>query len=586
MDETGFVYETLGALVPSSPLSGSDGTATAAATFDCGEPDGFSFSYNVLRNEIGGGEDSDRIPTTLATEDDAVDYFPLQLDPLETPPRLIVPVEEVEDGEEDEKRRGGEEEKAERSGLGLDFSFESGAYRRIKSPMLQLHKEIVDFCDFVAPTQEEQASRAAAVNRIFEVIKYIWPHCEMEVFGSFKTGLYLPTSDIDVVILNSNIQNPQIGLRALSRALSQKNLAKNIQVIGKARVPIIKFVEKQSAVAFDISFDTLGGPEAAKFIKDAVAKLCPLRPLSMILKLFLQQRGLNEVYSGGLGSYALLVMLIAYIQMQWKGQGFHGGQRIVEHNLGILLVKFFEFYGRKLNTSDVGISCNAGGAFFLKSSKGFMKFERPHLISIEDPQEPTNDIGKNSYNFSQVRSAFAAAYSTLTDARTLAALGPKRSILGLIIRPDPTLLERKAGVNGELTFDALFPGAGDPVERERNGRKMLFNWQSDGSDDALPRNRKGDKLEQSLQKSIKKKKLRKRKGEDGVVASSKSKHRRRKGEDFAKESPKKITHSKAEREGGSVKKKRKTKQLEGYESGPKDRSRDRYRGGARSWAPY
>lgn len=30
---------------------------------------------------------------------------------------------------------------------------------------------------------------------------------------------------------------------------------KNIQVIAKARVPIIKFVEKKSGIAFDIRFD-------------------------------------------------------------------------------------------------------------------------------------------------------------------------------------------------------------------------------------------------------------------------------------------------------------------------------------------
>ncbi|CAN6483329.1 unnamed protein product [Victoria cruziana] len=577
MQETEFVYETLGMLIPSSPLSRSDGTAT----FAYGDLDGPSCSYTVLRNELGAAESNDRDATCLVAEEDAVDYFPF--DPLETPPGLIVPVEEKEDGEEDEKVRGNM--KAEKLGLELDFNVEDSAYRRIKSPMLQLHKEIVDFCDFVAPTQEEQASRAAAVNRIFEVIRYIWPHCEVEVFGSFRTGLYLPTSDIDVVILNSNLDTPQIGLRALSRALSQRNLAKNIQVIGKARVPIIKFVEKQSGVAFDISFDTLGGPEAAKFIKDVVPKLCPLRPLSMILKLFLQQRGLNEVYSGGLGSYALLVMLIAYIQMQWKGQSSHGGQRIVEHNLGILLVKFFDFYGRKLNVNDVGISCNGEEAFFLKSSKGFLKLERPNLISIEDPQEPTNDIGKNSYNFSQIRSAFAAAYSTLTDARTLEALGPKRSILGLIIRPDPTLLERKAGANGELTFDALFPGAGDPVVKERDGREILFNWQSDGSDDAFPRNIRGVKSEKSPQKSIKKKKPQKRKEEDGGVASSNSKSKRRKGEDFAKQNQKKVKHSKAEGEVSDMKK-RKQKQAEGSGNGRKDWSRDKYRGGPRTWAPY
>jgi non-canonical poly(A) RNA polymerase PAPD5/7 len=43
--------------------------------------------------------------------------------------------------------------------------------------------------------------------------------------------------------------------------------------------------------------------------------LPPLRPLCLVLKIFLQQRELNEVYQGGIGSYALLVMLLAHLQV-------------------------------------------------------------------------------------------------------------------------------------------------------------------------------------------------------------------------------------------------------------------------------
>ncbi|XP_017648226.1 uncharacterized protein LOC108488459 [Gossypium arboreum] len=128
--------------------------------------------------------------------------------------------------------------------------------------------EIVDFCDFLSPTPEEQAARDAAVHSVFYVIKYIWPACK-------------------VMILESGIKNPQTGLYALFRVLSQRGIAKKIQVIAKASVPIIKFVEKKSDAAFDISFDVDNGPKAAEFIK---------------------------VYSSGIGSYALLAMIVAMLQ--------------------------------------------------------------------------------------------------------------------------------------------------------------------------------------------------------------------------------------------------------------------------------
>ncbi|KAK9089273.1 hypothetical protein Scep_028355 [Stephania cephalantha] len=358
---------------------------------------------------------------------------------------------------------------------------------RFKSPMLQLHKEIIDFCEFLSPTPEEQGARSAAVRSVFDVIKHIWPACQVEVFGSFKTGLYLPTSDIDVVILDSRVNTPQIGLYALSRALSQKGVAKNIQVIGKARVPIIKFVEKKSGVAFDISFDVENGPKAADFIKDAVKRLPPLRPLCLILKIFLQQRALNEVYSGGIGSYALLTMLIVQLQMHWKGQQLHSRQVSPEHNLGVLLVNFFDFYGHKLNIYDVGVSCNGEGGFFLKANRGFLNRDRPYLLSIEDPQAPENDIGKNSFNYSQIRSAFGMAFSMLTNSTTILNLGPDKSILGTIIRPDPVLLERKGGSNGKMTFNSLLPGAGNlPLPQFDNNQDLYCNWMLD-EEEPLPR---------------------------------------------------------------------------------------------------
>ncbi|XP_068665272.1 uncharacterized protein [Aristolochia californica] len=355
-----------------------------------------------------------------------------------------------------------------------------------KSPMLQLHKEIVDFCDFISPTQEEQASRVAAVQCVTELIKYIWPHCRVEVFGSFKTGLYLPTSDIDVVILDSKVSSPQIGLRAISKGLKQRNIGKKIQVIATARVPIIKFLERESGVAFDISFDVTNGPKAAEFIK-----------------------------------------------IHWRAQKLRGSKTSSDHNLGILLVKFFEFYGRKLNTWDVGVSCTAAGTFFLKSEKGFMTAKRPFLLSIEDPQAPDNDIGKNSFNYFQIRSAFAMAYSLLTDAKTIATLGQNRSILGTIIRPDPLLLKRKGGPNGEVTFDNLLPGAGKPVERQHgNDLDVLCNWDL-FEEEAFPRET-GNAAEHDVP-SFKKRKSLKGKDKDSqdeetTRSSHEGSRRKKKGE--------------------------------------------------------
>ncbi|GBG58863.1 hypothetical protein CBR_g262 [Chara braunii] len=312
----------------------------------------------------------------------------------------------------------------------------------LRSPLLQLHQDIVDFMDFVTPTEQEQEMRSAAVRRVQDVVTGIWPSCKVVVFGSFATGLYLPTSDVDVVVLNSNVGAPVTGLRAVASGLSRNRVAKKIQVIGKARVPIVKFVESESGISFDISFDLMNGPDAADFIKKCIRELPPLRPLTLVLKIFLQQRELNEVYTGGIGSYALLVMVMASLQLHPSRRGVNsvGIRNALEGNLGILLLDFFELYGRGLNLRDVGVSCRSGGRFYPKRSTRMFNPDKPFLLSVEDPQTPENDIGKSSFNFSKVRAAFIHAYTKLTAAHDEECGG---GMLGRIIRVDKILSDRK-----------------------------------------------------------------------------------------------------------------------------------------------
>ena len=43
-----------------------------------------------------------------------------------------------------------------------------------------------------------------------------------------------------------------------------------------------------------------------------------------------------------------------------------------------------------------------GGCFFSKRSRGMLQPDRPHMLAVEDPNEPTNDLGKGSYNIQKV----------------------------------------------------------------------------------------------------------------------------------------------------------------------------------------
>ncbi len=50
-----------------------------------------------------------------------------------------------------------------------------------------------------------------------------------------------------------------------------------------------------------------------------------------------------------------------------------------------------------------------GGCFFSKRSRGMLQAERPYMMAVEDPNEPTNDLAKGSYNIQKVCRVWAPA---------------------------------------------------------------------------------------------------------------------------------------------------------------------------------
>lgn len=80
-------------------------------------------------------------------------------------------------------------------------------------------------------------------------------------------------------------------------------------------MPIIKLRDKESDVKVDISFNMSSGVQSAKLIKDFKKKFPVLAKLVLVLKQFLLQRDLNEVFTGGISSYSLILMTISFLQV-------------------------------------------------------------------------------------------------------------------------------------------------------------------------------------------------------------------------------------------------------------------------------
>lgn len=122
----------------------------------------------------------------------------------------------------------------------------------------------------------------------------------------------------------------------------------------------------------------------------------------MLVKAFLNQRGMNEVFTGGLGSYSIICLVVSFLQV-WLyllersnpadtslqlHPKIQTGAIHPARNIGLLFAEFLEYYGKHFNFDEAGITLRGRGGYFNKHDKGWFRPNQPYLLSIEDPNDP------------------------------------------------------------------------------------------------------------------------------------------------------------------------------------------------------
>lgn len=274
-----------------------------------------------------------------------------------------------------------------------------------------LHREIQNYVRYITPNKMEIAARRFAVHRVFKCLKRCIDGLSWRVFGSCITELDLPTSDIDLVIYSSTFTVTPKSLRKAARELLRGGAvaAGSLKVIAHARVPILKLKEKFTGIPIDISFNIESGIESLDSTKRLLSEHSAARTLIIILKHFLSMRGLNEPFTGGLGSYAVTCMVISFLQMHPFLQAH---QIRGEDNLGVLFCELLELYGKNFNYDSVGIAIEGTGLYYPRAESNDI---RQAMLLIRDPTDPENNVSKASRKMGVIRSALSGAFDILSS---------------------------------------------------------------------------------------------------------------------------------------------------------------------------
>ena len=270
-----------------------------------------------------------------------------------------------------------------------------------------LHEEILDFYEYIRPCESERIMRMEVSDRIRRIAVKKWPDVTVQVFGSVPLELYLPTGDIDIVIIGRWSKNVRPALFALEEDLRRADIAwkNSLTVLDKATVPIVKFIDKETRVKVDICLQEKLCIAQEEMMKEFKEKYPYFPILLLIIKQFLTVRQLNKIFHGGINSYCLILMLISFFQR-------YTCPKMTVLNLGLLLMEFLHHYTYGFDHKSLGISLNGGGSIFPRTDPVLGSNRNPPLY-ISDPLNPVENACKACFGFARVKRNFKDAFDRL-----------------------------------------------------------------------------------------------------------------------------------------------------------------------------
>lgn len=309
-----------------------------------------------------------------------------------------------------------------------------------KDSKLTLHEEIQLFMAYMRPTRDEVAMRRDLVVRFTALIASFNAGATVRPVGSCVTGLYLPTSDIDMV-LTFHDQSKRLYTGTILASFEQKirisGFSSQIISVLQASVPLLRITDAMTGIDIDLTESDSHAFEATrqvtKWMTATDAQL--VKTLVLVVKLFLSIRRCGTTYTGGVNSYLLVWMVIAWVKldmptaqvrnvvnggvdalaqaMEALSTNTTAGSAATPVNAGIdlgaALIAFFKFWGSKFDYRYKGITFSPEPSYRNKVTN----YRQTYLLSICDPANTAVDMGVKAYAIKHVKASFEEAYLIL-----------------------------------------------------------------------------------------------------------------------------------------------------------------------------
>ena len=264
--------------------------------------------------------------------------------------------------------------------------------------------------------------------------------------------------------------------------------------VPKAKVPIIKFCDKRTGIKIDISFENDTGLVANKTFRQWKDQYPDMPIIVVLIKQLLAMRGLNEVFTGGLGGFSIICLVVSMLQHLSEAES---AAIDPEQRHAVLLLRFLNIYGNEFDVKRTGIVMNPGTTFNKITHP--RKKQNANTLTIIDPNNAANDISGGSREIMRVLGVFRTAYFQLNlrIQQLDSGKGVSDSILGCMwggdymsfihqrdklsklhpghrVSPPPGMSTKRAPQNGGFKTLPPKPATGLPERPNKKGYVDLY----------------------------------------------------------------------------------------------------------------
>jgi len=335
---------------------------------------------------------------------------------------------------------------------------------------ISLDEEIRNFMRYMEPTSQEVRMRKDLVQRFTKLITSFNMNASIRPVGSYVTGLYLPTSDIDMVITFGDYSSR---LYTLLGKIRESRFASRIEDVLQASVPLIRITDKITGIQIDLTASDTHAVKATEAVQEWLQHSSPAKPLLFVVKMFLSIRRCGTTYTGGINSYALFWMVVAWVKLEMPKKNSVksfsdynsltmtlGGLSISSKenaatsssnsegvDLGELLMRFLKFYGEEFDYERNSINIAPKPGYCIKTI-GYSRYPitQLYLLSIYDPANTYIDMGSKAYGIRHIQASFKSAYQSLADLESKRKSGGwvgEAGLLGSVLGGDYTKFVEK-----------------------------------------------------------------------------------------------------------------------------------------------